>query len=439
MTIPNKPNNEQDRLKALYSYNILNTSEEADFDNIVKLASQICNCPISLISLIDNNYQWFKAKVGLDVNETSRDESFCAHAILNPEGVLLVPDAKRDVRFHDNPLVTGEPNIRFYAGVPLVSSTGYALGTLCVINTTASDLNEGQEFALKTLAHQVVSQIELRQKVTRLENANLIINEQNTTLERLNQSKVKLISILSHDIRSALSSLKSVVTLFNEGDLHLSEIYHLMELTDGQLDSTTELLENLLKWSVTQLDTKDLQLQPISLNYLVNEVFKLNECKADLKNNKLENLIPADIQIKADKDIVQFLLRNLIGNANKFTEKGNIRIRLEEDSNYYNISVIDTGVGLSEEQLNKLFFTQFRNTTQGTLGEQGSGIGLQLCKELIFRHKGKIKAESQKNVGTNFTFSIPKKIEDSIEKLDSDKMNPLHIDYSFQTLKSGVA
>jgi GAF domain-containing protein len=157
------PQNEARRLKVLWQYEVLDTIPEEIFDDMSELAGAICEAPISLISLVDESRQWFKARIGIDAQETSRDISFCAHAILQP-GLFIVPDATRDERFKDNPLVTGPTHVRFYAGAPLVSPDGHALGTLCVLDKAPRELRPDQLKALQLLARIVVNQLELRRQ-----------------------------------------------------------------------------------------------------------------------------------------------------------------------------------------------------------------------------------------------------------------------------------
>jgi GAF domain-containing protein len=155
--------NEKTRLKVLWQYEVLDTVPEELFDDLTELAARICEAPIALISLVDEKRQWFKSKVGLTVNETSRDVSFCSHAI-QQTGLFIVPDAAKDPRFANNPLVTSDPKIRFYAGAPLITPDGYSLGTLCIIDKVPRDLRPDQQQALTILARHVVSQLELRRR-----------------------------------------------------------------------------------------------------------------------------------------------------------------------------------------------------------------------------------------------------------------------------------
>ncbi len=162
------PDDEQKRLRKLRSLNILDTFPEEVYDDIVFLASEVADAPIALMSLVDLDRQWFKSKVGLETPETHRDHAFCAHAIRKPNEMLVVTNATKDPRFTDNPLVTGAPMIRFYAGAPLVCSDGTALGTLCVIDNKPRTLSPLQERALQVLSRQVVAQIELREALAQV-------------------------------------------------------------------------------------------------------------------------------------------------------------------------------------------------------------------------------------------------------------------------------
>jgi len=185
------PKNEAQRLKVLWQYDVLDTVPEAVFDDLTDLAAHICEAPIAMISLVDENRQWFKSRVGVSIRETSRDISFCAHAILQ-NGLFVVSDATKDPRFKDNPSVLGAPKIRFYAGVPLKSPDGYALGTLCVIDKEPRQLRPEQKRALMILARHVETQLELRRHAKELAEAREHGDRQHAELARAQVEIVKL-------------------------------------------------------------------------------------------------------------------------------------------------------------------------------------------------------------------------------------------------------
>jgi diguanylate cyclase (GGDEF)-like protein len=171
------PENEISRLKALQEYKVMDTLPEQAYDNFTRLASIICSTPIALITLLDDQRQWFKSKIGLERSELPREDAFCNHAIMKPADILIVNDATRDERFTHNPLVTAEPNIRFYAGVPLVTSNGEALGTICVFDTRPRTITHDQLEALQVLSREVMGQFELRRSIVTLEQS--ILKQEN--------------------------------------------------------------------------------------------------------------------------------------------------------------------------------------------------------------------------------------------------------------------
>jgi GAF domain-containing protein len=179
---------EKRRLNVLWQYQVLDTIPEELFDDLTELAARICEAPIALISLVDEDRQWFKSKVGTSLTQTSRDVSFCTHAI-HHTGLFIVPDATLDSRFAENPLVTEDPKIRFYAGAPLITPDGYALGTLCVLDKAPRTLTGDQQQALSILARHVVSQLELRRRTRDL----AATNQEKAQVEReLNAARAEL-------------------------------------------------------------------------------------------------------------------------------------------------------------------------------------------------------------------------------------------------------
>ncbi len=386
------PANEQERLQELYQLEILDTPYEQEFDDLVQLASQICNVPISLISLIDTDRQWFKANVGLDSTGTDRSVSFCAHAILQND-VFIVDDAMQDDRFSDNPLVTGNPLIRFYAGIPLTTQAGYKLGTLCVIDTVPRDLSPEQQFAMKVLSGQVIKLFEARVK-------NKLLDQKQKQLRELTTTQTRIISIMAHDIRNPLGSLKSILHLMETGELDADEAHEMLALGGRQLDGTLEMLSNLVDWGSLQLNGHQAQKLPLHLHSLTESKLAKFQTAALLKNNELRNEVPLDFIVESDEYALRFVLRNLISNAMKFTENGTIRVSASRHGGRVQVCVSDSGTGIPEAVRLNLFDANRRQSTPGTKREKGSGLGLLLVREYLEKIGAQLELRSAPGVGT---------------------------------------
>lgn len=202
------PKNELLRLKALQEYAVMDSTAEQAYDDIVRLAAFICKTPMAYVGFIDSDRQWFKAKVGLEASQVPRETTFCNHAILKPSEVMVIPDASRDVRFATHPAVTADQGVRFYVGVPLVTPTGEALGTLCAVDYTPRQLEPEQIEIMRILSRQVIAQLELRRSIAVLESG---ITEREQYVEQLVQHQQTLeVAQVQLEIQSVTDSLTGV-------------------------------------------------------------------------------------------------------------------------------------------------------------------------------------------------------------------------------------
>ncbi|UTA47184.1 GAF domain-containing sensor histidine kinase [Simiduia sp. 21SJ11W-1] len=385
---------ESDRLALLEQYQIMDSEAEAAFDDLTEIASAICGTPISLISLVDENRQWFKSKVGLDADETPRSIAFCSHAILQDE-VFEVPNATEDERFADNPLVESAPDIRFYAGAPLITEQGLPLGTLCVIDQQPKHLTDVQRQALKTLAKQVVTQLELR-----LHNRRLI---------KLNKNREKMFAVIAHDLRAPFNSILGFSRrLSSKADAAKPE--RVVEMSNSILNAATnvyQLLDELLQWSQQRMGAYSLQLQNLPLSELVNADLQLLGDALPLKSLTLTQEVPPELEVRADSTLTNTVLRNLLANAIKYSPKGGeITLHAEHLGGEVVVSVTDQGPGIDAELAGKLF-TGPVESQLGSYGEHGHGIGLGLCYDFVRMQHGRIWLDRDYTAGTRICFTLP--------------------------------
>lgn len=404
------PVNEKERLTKLKEYNILDTPEEESFDEIVKLASIICKVPMSTITLIDEKRQWFKAKVGLKYQETSREIAFCAH-VINGDDLMIINDAAEDERFADNPMVTSDPDIRFYAGMPLITPDGNKLGTICVIDNVPRTLTEEQKFALQILAKNVITLLELRLKNSNLSDTLTTLYSQSNEIERINNINTRLLSILAHDLKNPLGVIQQVTDMYLAGQISSDDMNEIFTELKKNVKNALDMLNEVLQWGTAQVEGRATDFQEFNIYDLIEQKQESYYLLLKSKGNKLVNLCEKELNFKADLNMMRFILRNLIMNANKFTKGGTISVQTFDGDDFVEIVVSDTGVGMKPSQINRLFQWETRQSSDGTSGEKGTGLGLLICNEFVHKQGGKIWVESSLGNGSKFHFTISKHLK----------------------------
>jgi signal transduction histidine kinase len=399
MIIPEKPHNESERLRALRSYEVLDTLSEREYDQLTAIASQICGCRMSLISLIDEDRQWFKARVGLDVSETAREFAFCAHAIHEPRKTLVVPDARLDNRFHDNPLVTGDPHLAFYAGVPLVNEDGMSLGTLCVLDSEPKTLSESQLIALNALADQVMALLELRRSKIALEKTLGNLEEKNRELEQF-------AFIAAHDLKSPLNGISSLtdVLIESHSEMFQQDGIRMLNAIRGSSQQLSSLITGLLDYY--RLDSANQEMASlIKREELTSQIMNLFGGDASVE---FQFAIQPDT-INTHGPVLLQVLLNLVGNAIKYSDKAKtiVKLEIEERKNGYRIVVADNGAGIDSRFHDKLFELFETASSSDRFGKRGNGIGLATVKKLVNRIGGSIRFFSELGKGTTFEFTMP--------------------------------
>ncbi|WP_250027873.1 GAF domain-containing sensor histidine kinase [Paractinoplanes maris] len=393
------PDNETDRLAALYALDILDSEPEQDFDDIVALASSVCRTPMSLVTLLDTDRQWFKARVGTEETGTDRDSAFCAHAILGRD-LMVVPDATKDRRFADNPLVTGPTGIRFYAGAPLVTTDGFALGTLCVVDDEPRRLDIEQLQALRALARQVTSQMELRRHAVALANTT-------ARLQELERRKDDLTGLLGGDLRAPLRLLSAYVENLGQTGHQDAEMADLVaRATAGHIRGFLDLLHHLTEMAEAGFGSECLHMRQIDLTGITRRAVEAVRPIAASKQIWILNQAggPA-LPIIADPVRLEQVLTHLLFAAVKYTPSGG-RVRVGTDLESgpaVHLDDMDMPDGMRPELFPHLYYGAIANPAS----VPGPDRGLAVAKKILDAHHATVALSDRPGDGTSLHVVFP--------------------------------
>jgi signal transduction histidine kinase len=396
------PSDEPDRLAALYGLGILDTPPEERFDRITRLARRVFGTPIALVSLVDRNRQWFKSCLGLNATSTARDVSFCSHAVIARQP-LVVLDPLADPRFRDNPLVLGEPHIRFYAGVPLYAAGGQPVGTLCVIDREPRPFDATDLEALSDLAAVV------ERELNHVEVA-VDLGRRTAQAEQASSNKSSFLAHMSHELRTPLNAIIGYSEMLGEEaqELELPNFVQDLDRINASGKHLLELIDQVLDMSKIEAGRMEVLLEVVDLPALLAELAAIAAPLVARKANRLAlDLAGAPDELRTDAMKLRQMLLNLLSNAAKFTEAGTITLRVAQEGQAVSFQVADTGIGMDENQVARLF-GEYMQAEAGTSRRYGgTGLGLAISKKLAELLGGDLKVESAPARGSTFTLRLP--------------------------------
>jgi len=398
MINPAIPINELKRLDSLKELDIIDSIPEEAYDSITKLASYICQTPIAVVNMIDSERNWFKSKIGTDLEGSTREDSFCGHTILEPETLLEIPDASKDERFKDNPFVISETKINYYAGVSLLDSNGYPMGTLCVYDSKEHHLDENQKIALKALGKQVEMLFESRRKNKILENLKVELDENNKIL-------TEFASTVSHDLKMPLANMIITADMLKAkygNKLDDQGLQYLNYLKQSGL-TLSEYITGLLDHYSSNRNNSEVR-EEFFLNDLLEDIIDLLQIAENCEINLPDN----NLKIYGNSAALGQIFMNLISNSLKYNSKERIIIEIDgtENREFFNFSIGDNGIGIPLEKQDRIFDLFTTAAEKDRSGKKGHGIGLSTVKKLIESLGGSIKLTSDEHNGALFEFSI---------------------------------
>jgi signal transduction histidine kinase len=388
--------NEAARLDVLHSYKILDTATEDDFDHITSLAALVCNAPIALISLVDEDRLWFKSAYGILVKDIPRRSAFCSHAILDPELPLIIEDARVDPRVKECHLVVGEPFVRFYAGFPLIVDEGHVIGTLCILDRETRALTPSQMEALYHLGRQVIRLLELRKAYFRLNG-----------IERMRSD---LSNMIVHDLRSPLAA----ASMFLDSFMLASAQVVPEELRDD-ISKSMEILGSLTEMVSSIIDVARLEEEQMPIHRLPSDMNAIARAAIDLvKGPEAEVRLSGDglTHAACDAPLLTRVIGNLVSNAMKHSQGSQVEVHVSTSDGQAIVTVTDHGPGIPPERHLRIF--QKFGSVQGDPKNRAysTGLGLPFCKMVIDAHGGTIGLTAAPGGGSRFWFTVPLKAAD---------------------------
>ncbi|HSX95300.1 MAG TPA: ATP-binding protein [Hydrogenophaga sp.] len=402
------PATEGPRLARLRALGVLDTLPERAYDDIAALAQSLCDTPIALVSLVDAERQWFKARIGLPLSETPRDWSFCSNAIQAPAEVLVIEDVRHDPRFVDHPLQREQPDLRFYAGAPIVTRDGLALGTVCVMDVQTRRVSTGQVEGLRRLAGLAATLLEQgSQDVETLRRNEVRLSRTVALLERKTVEQQRFIYMLSHDLREPVNTINNFSALLvddHQAELAPPAQRYLGFVREGGR-RIGRLLDDLVEFA--QLDTHPLRIEAVDAAALAQRVTQdlapvLQRCQGRVE---IDTALPV---VMADPGLLRVALHNLLSNALKFTRPGVppvVTVGASRGGAIDQIHVSDNGMGIAQEHQGRIFglFNRLHNRRR----YDGTGLGLPICQRIAELHQGSLTLESSIDVGSRFTLHLP--------------------------------
>ena len=399
MIKPNFPKNEAQRQIEVESFELLDTQPTAEFDAITKLCAELTDSPISYISLIDEDRNWFKSHFGLPLKEDPRENSFCGHAINYPKDIFIVPNTLKDERFFDNPLVTNEAiNARFYAGVPILSKSGLPLGSLCIFDTKPKKITEQQKGYLMQMSKQVALLMEYHKSTIQLK-------REIKTLESKYDLLQKLPEAILDKRNSPLTLIEDIVEryLLKNSSVISEEDTNKLE----SIENEAQRVRNIIKNSISYNKNENLIIhgkKRFSLSELIEECKLLTDPR---KIVKFITNIHKD-KIRTNKPGFKNILEHLISNAIAFNDKEKtvIHITTHATSNGIELNISDNGPGISKDSYEAVF-NIFENEEKDSKSESKFGIGLATVKRTVDQLDGKIELSESVNKGLSVTIVLP--------------------------------